>query len=136
MTRIDFPPPERRAFDFDLDTLLHPAQAFDHPDQVLLDPDLTLAEKRAILASWVSDACAVEAAPALRQPPGSKAPVPVDDILKALRKLDGEDRHPAEGARWKRMLRRSRLERLREARARAFAWPMARRDEHPPPAAA
>ena len=30
------------------------------------DPDLTLNEKRAVLASWASDACAIEAAPDLR----------------------------------------------------------------------
>jgi len=51
---------------FDLDALLHPAKAFAHPMDVVRDADLTLAEKRAILASWASDACAVEAAPELR----------------------------------------------------------------------
>src|ERR1044072_6889404 len=45
---------------------LHPAQAFGHPSDVVSDPDLTLDEKRAILASWASDACAVDTAPALR----------------------------------------------------------------------
>jgi len=48
--------------DFDLDNLLHPARAFEHPRHVIDDPDLTLNEKRAILASWASDACAIEAA--------------------------------------------------------------------------
>jgi hypothetical protein len=52
--------------DWDLNDLLHPAQAFESPAAVLKDPDLTLNEKRAILASWASDACAVEAAPDLR----------------------------------------------------------------------
>ena len=46
---------------WDLDNLLHPAQAFEHPSNVVNDPDLTLNEKRAILASWASDACAIEA---------------------------------------------------------------------------
>jgi len=32
------------------DDLLHPAQAFGHPSDVVADPDLTLSEKRAILA--------------------------------------------------------------------------------------
>jgi hypothetical protein len=50
----------------DLDELLHPANAFAHPSEVVSDPDLTLNEKRAILASWASDACAIEAAPELR----------------------------------------------------------------------
>ena len=61
----------------DLDALLHPSQAFEHPSEVVKDPDLTPNEKRAILASWASDACAVEAAPALRRPPGSERPVSV-----------------------------------------------------------
>jgi hypothetical protein len=73
---------------FDLDDLLHPAHAFEHPLNVVNDPDLTLSEKRAILASWASDACAVEAAPALRQPPGSSKAVTFDDIMDALRVLD------------------------------------------------
>ena len=64
----------------DLDELLHPAQAFSHPSEVVNDPDLTLNEKRAILASWASDACAVEAAPSLRV--GPKAPVRFDEIWK------------------------------------------------------
>src|SRR5215217_8161777 len=71
----------------DLDALLHPAQAFAHPSEVVNDPDLTLSEKRAILASWASDACAVEALPALRQAPGT-SPVRFDEIMDALRTLD------------------------------------------------
>lgn len=74
---------------FDLDSLLHPASAFATPAQVVNDPDLTLNEKRAILASWASDACAVEAAPELRQPPAGPL-VKFDEIMDALRKLDGE----------------------------------------------
>ena len=72
----------------DLDALLHPARAFEHPMKVVNDPDLTLAEKRAILASWASDACAVEAAPGLRQPPGVGRAVEFDDVMDALRMLD------------------------------------------------
>jgi hypothetical protein len=71
---------------FEIDELLHPAQAFNHPSEVVNDPDLTLNEKRAILASWASDACAIEAAPELRS--GPKAPVRFDDIMEALRSLD------------------------------------------------
>jgi hypothetical protein len=77
-----------RCVNFELDELLHPAQAFEHPSEVVNDPDLTLNEKRAILASWASDACAIEAAPELRQ--GPKAPVRFDDIMDALRALDRE----------------------------------------------
>ena len=48
-----------------------------------------MQEKRAILASWASDACAVEAAPELRRP--AEAPVVrFDDIMDALKRLDGE----------------------------------------------
>jgi hypothetical protein len=72
---------------FDLTTLLHPAQAFAQPTDVVDDPDLTLSEKRAILSAWASDACAIEAAPALRCAPGH-APVQFDDIVDVLRLLD------------------------------------------------
>ena len=75
--------------DFDLNRLLHPAGAFRTPMEVLNDPDMTTQEKRAILASWASDACAVEAAPDLRQPTAS-SPVRFDDIMDALKRLDGE----------------------------------------------
>ena len=75
--------------DFDLTNFLHPAGAFATPMHVVADPDLTLQEKRAILASWASDACAVEAAPELRAPP-SASPVRFDDIMDALKQLDGE----------------------------------------------
>ena len=40
---------------------------------VVNDPDMTVQEKRAILASWASDACAVEAAPDLRRPTGPRS---------------------------------------------------------------
>jgi phage gpG-like protein len=52
--------------DPDLNALLHPASAFDHPREVVNDPDLTTEEKRAILSSWASDACSVESQPAMR----------------------------------------------------------------------
>lgn len=84
-TPISSHPDERS--EFDLDALLHPAQAFQHPRDVVSDPDLTLNEKRAILASWASDACAIEAAPDLRSNPGG-ATVRFDDIMEALRTLD------------------------------------------------
>jgi hypothetical protein len=87
MTEIDRATPRGMSGDFDLDDLLHPARAFAHPRYVVDDPDLTLNEKRAILASWASDACAIEAAPLLRQAPGSE-PVRFDDVMDALRALD------------------------------------------------
>jgi hypothetical protein len=75
--------------DFDLDRLLHPAGAFRTPMEVVNDPDMTVQEKRAILASWASDACAVEASPDLRQPPSAPV-IRFDDIMDALKHLDGE----------------------------------------------
>jgi len=74
---------------FDLDALLHPANAFAHPMDVVRDEDLTLNEKRAILASWASDACAIEAAPDLRVN-SSRSVVRWDDIMDALCTLDRE----------------------------------------------
>jgi hypothetical protein len=76
----------------DLDALLHPAQAFEHASEVVNDSDLTLNEKRAILASWASDACAMEAVPTLRWLPGGKRPVHFDEVMDALRALDEEMR--------------------------------------------
>src|SRR3954453_1568484 len=73
---------------FDLDELLHPAQAFSHPSDVVGDPDLTLNEKRAILASWASDACAVDSSPGLRHAGPGRPPVGFDDVMDALRSLD------------------------------------------------
>jgi hypothetical protein len=67
--------------------VLHPANAFGHPLEVVSDPDLTLNEKRAILASWASDACAIEAAPELRSCPSGMR-VRFDEIMEALRALD------------------------------------------------
>ena len=73
----------------DIDALLHPARAFKHPIDVVRDHDLTLYEKRAILSSWASDACAVEDVPELRQLSGI-GQVKFDDIVDALRGLDSE----------------------------------------------
>lgn len=94
-----------RRDDLDLDALLHPANAFLHPSQVLADPDLTRNEKRAILASWASDACAIEAAPNLRTAPGGKI-VAFDDIIDALRVLDRDD---DDSKRWRKVVRRRQM---------------------------
>ena len=106
--------PTNNRFDLDLDDLLHPAQAFDNPQQVVDDPDLTLNEKRAILASWASDACAVEAAPALRRPPGVSRVVSVDEVLEALRTLDRQANVDAPRALWaRRQVRRRSFQKFR-----------------------
>lgn len=89
-----------------LDKLLHPASAFAHPMDVVHDADLTLHEKRAILASWASDACAVEAAPDLRANASGRV-VRWDDIMDALRILDAEaDRYGKPLPHYKRVLAR------------------------------
>jgi hypothetical protein len=63
---------------------------------------LTLAEKRAVLASWASDACAIESMPALRQMPGSNYVVPFDEVIDALQALDenatSQDNRETEGS--------------------------------------
>jgi hypothetical protein len=74
---------------FDINALLHPDKVFHHPRDVVNSSDLTLSEKRAILASWASDAAAVASCPGLRAPSGLSAPVSIDEILDALRELDG-----------------------------------------------
>ena len=81
----------------DLNPILHPGTVFEHPRDVLSDPDLSLAEKRAILASWASDASAIASCPSLRAPEGLKAPVTIDEILEALCALDDGPRHPPGG---------------------------------------
>jgi hypothetical protein len=88
------------AFDgnvFDFDYLLHPGTKFEHPRDVVSHPGLTLAEKRAVLASWASDASAIASCPSLRAPEGLKAPVTIDEILEALCALDGGPRTPPGG---------------------------------------
>jgi len=82
---------------FDFQALLHPGTVFEHPKDVVSHPDLTLAEKRAILASWASDASAIASCPALRAQEGLKAPVSIDAILEALCELDGRPRNPPGG---------------------------------------
>jgi hypothetical protein len=75
------------AFDdnvFDITALLHPGSIFDHPRDVVAHPSLSISEKRAILASWASDASAIASCPALRAPASLKAPVTIDEILEAL----------------------------------------------------
>jgi hypothetical protein len=95
--------------DLGLDHLLDPASAFDHPRNVVEDPDLTVNEKRAILAAWASDACALETVPALRRLPTGRRAVPIDDIFDALKELD---RRPTD-RRYIRWVRRGEIDRYR-----------------------
>jgi hypothetical protein len=65
----------------------HKVPLYTHPHDVTTHPKRTTAEKRAILASWISDAGAVENAPSLRRL-DSGAVVELDVILHALVLLD------------------------------------------------
>ncbi len=66
------------------------ASIFTHPDDVVADPGMTLNDKRALLASWASDAHAVMDRPAMRRLT-SGAVVSVADIFRALRSLNYEE---------------------------------------------
>ena len=70
--------PTLQMIDLDLNALVHPGTLYEHPRDVLADPPLSLAEKRAILASWASDASAIASCPALRAPEGVQHPVSID----------------------------------------------------------
>jgi hypothetical protein len=67
---------------------VRPAIGFISPDDVLKDPHLPPAEKRAILASWASDASAVQDEPGLRWLLGTPEPVPYADVRDALLSLE------------------------------------------------
>jgi len=82
---------------FDFNALLHPGAVFEHPKDVVRHSGLTLAEKRAILASWASDASAIASCPSMRSSAGLERPVSVDEILDALCELDGGPRNPPGG---------------------------------------
>lgn len=81
----------------DINALLHPGTEFEHPRDVISHPALSRSEKRAILASWASDASAIASCPGLRAPEGLKAPVTLDEILEALCALDEGPRNPPGG---------------------------------------
>jgi len=81
----------------DLNAILHPSSVYDHPRDVLVDQTLSIGEKRAILASWASDAAAVMSNPALRELPGSHRSVTIDEVLEALSALDPGHKGPPGG---------------------------------------
>jgi hypothetical protein len=77
------------------DLLSRRSRTFAHPEEVVDDQELTLADKRSLLSSWASDALAVEDAPSLRRL-ASGAVVHADDVTAALKSLDlDEIRHEA-----------------------------------------
>ncbi|WP_050625864.1 hypothetical protein [Bradyrhizobium viridifuturi] len=77
---------DRRTTNLEMAGLLHSAEAFGHPMDVVDDCDLTSYEKRAILSSWAADACAVKDDPESNQT--IDGAVSFDDIVDALRLLE------------------------------------------------
>ena len=73
-----------RTSTLEMAALLHPADAFAHPMDVVDDCDLTSYEKRAILSSWAADACAAP------EPDRRTTAVSFDDILDALHLVESE----------------------------------------------
>jgi len=86
--RVSPPPPrmDELTTGLEMAALLHPADAFSHPMDVIDDGDLTSYEKRAILSSWAADSCA---APEPGRPVQATA-ISFDDILDALHLLEAE----------------------------------------------
>ncbi|WP_139384465.1 hypothetical protein [Bosea thiooxidans] len=74
-----------------IDRLLRPSCFYRRPRNVLEDRSLTPGEKRAILSSWASDACAVTSCPQLRHPDFAAEPVSFDEVMDALIALDRGD---------------------------------------------
>lgn len=70
--------------------LLHLRVHFSDPGDVLRAPGLTHADKRAILASWVSDRFAIESNPARRWLPSGPRPLSYDEVMSALKLLDSD----------------------------------------------
>jgi hypothetical protein len=81
----------------DLNAILHPGSVYGHPRDVVADRMLSTGEKRAILASWASDAAAVASTPAFRELPGSRRIVTIDEVLEALSALDHGPKGPPGG---------------------------------------
>jgi len=59
------------------------------PLDIVRDPDMSIEAKRALLASWASDARTVPNCPALRRLDDGNL-VLIDDVLDALKLLDGK----------------------------------------------
>jgi len=67
---------------------IHYLGSLSGPQDLVHHPQLEPEVKRAILASWASDAFSVRSQPMLRKPPELNRPVPVRDVLEALKSLD------------------------------------------------
>ena len=78
----------------DLNAIFHPGSVYDHPRDVVADQTISIGEKRAILASWASDAASVASKPALTDSHGLVA---IDEVLEALSALDYRPKGPPGG---------------------------------------
>jgi hypothetical protein len=92
-----------------LDPIFHPASHYLSPEDLLDDAGLSIHEKRLILSSWASDMYVVISQPAFREVPGIPHKLRLDDILAALKRLDGDKDPPPRGGL---VLRRPRFSRL------------------------
>ena len=88
----------------------HPVSHYDSPVAVLNDAALSTDEKRVILSSWASDMYVVESQPGLREVPGIRHRLRLDDILTALKQLDDDSDPPPRGGMAMRLPRFSKLE--------------------------
>ena len=106
------------------------APSQDPIEAVLTNPHVDRDGKRAVLAAWASDACAVPNRPTLRQLEDGTVVV-LDDILRALRTLDGAPPKAKQGVvLWQASERRRRVAR------RPWRWPRrfpGHDDDDPPP---
>ena len=109
---------------------------YGHPSDIVSHPSLTKAEKRAILASWVSDTHAVKDAPALRQLDNG-AVVSIDEILQALKALDdggaGDKERPKTGVAWNFPFARRQDSLLARWHRKSMVRPSQDDDDDPPP---
>jgi hypothetical protein len=90
--RSSRPPRRRRGLaegGAELRMFLCPETAFADPSEVVDHPDLSIREKRAILARWAALVCAEEAALDLKwMPAGHGERVGFDEVMDALRALE------------------------------------------------
>lgn len=69
---------------------IRPRSIWRRPDEVLEDAKMSRDEKRALLASWASDAHAVPGLPSMRRLEDGYL-IEIDEILECLKRLDASD---------------------------------------------
>jgi len=79
-----------QSIDFDLDDDVvtdRDLVGYFSPKNIVDDPEITIARKRALLAHWASDIHAIPNRPSLRR--GAGVTTSIDAIMAALKALDG-----------------------------------------------